>query len=450
MSPLPDIPFFESCRSRVAALPPMTRTGRVCALVGTVIEAEGLAPRVGSVCELLTKDGCEPVAAEVIGFRGERCMLMPLADAARVAAGDRVRENSSRFGVPAAEDCLGRVIDGLGQPIDAGPPIAWNEGAVLERPVENALGRKRIDTPLDVGVRTINALLTTARGGRIGLFAGSGVGKSTLLGQIARSTRADAIVVALIGERGREVREFVEREVGDALPRSIVVVATSDEAALLRRRAAFLATALAEGLRSQGKHVLLLMDSATRFCTAQREIGLAAGEPPATRGFPPSLWSMLPRLLERAGTHSGPGSITGIYTVLVEGDDLDEPVADAMRSLLDGHVVLSREIADKGRFPAIDVLASVSRLMPDVTTPEHRALAARARQVLSTHHRAEDLISIGAYVPGSDPAIDEACRLMPALTQFLAQPADVAESIEASLQSLERAMGAPAAPQVNP
>jgi len=440
MSALTDTPFFDSCREHLLATPHLVKAGRIRSSIGTVIEAEGLSPQVGAVCEITPRDGEDPLPAEVVGFREDRFMMMPLGESARVAAGDFVRETVNSFGAPAATACLGRVIDGLGRPIDRGPSIPLREDLALESKGDSALSRRRIDTPIDLGVRAINALLTTARGGRIGLFAGSGVGKSTLLGQIARFTNAEVIVVALIGERGREVREFVERELGDALERSIVVVATSDEVPLLRRRTAFLATALAEQLRAEGKHVLLLMDSATRFCTAQREIGLAAGEPPATRGFPPSLWSMLPRLLERAGTDSGPGSITGIYTVLVEGDDLDEPVADAMRALLDGHIVLSRKLAEKGQFPAIDVLASVSRLMPDVTTPEHRSLAARARQNIATHREAEDLLSIGAYVAGSDPAIDEACRLNTPLTQILCQSGETAASIDESIGALHNVL----------
>jgi len=445
MSALPDTFFFDACGERVRSVPPLSEAGRICSLVGTVIEAEGLSPQVGTVCEITPRDGSSPIPAEVVGFRQNRFMMMPLGDSSHLAAGDSVRESAFGSGVPAALDCLGRVIDGLGRPIDNGPPIPLRGDLPLERKAEPSLSRRRIDTPLDVGVRAINSLLTTARGGRIGLFAGSGVGKSTLLGQIARFTNADVIVVALIGERGREVREFVERELGDALAHSIVVVATSDEVALLRRRTAFVATALAEQLRSAGKHVLLLMDSATRFCTAQREIGLAAGEPPATRGFPPSLWSMLPRLLERAGTDSGPGSITGIYTVLVEGDDLDEPVADAMRALLDGHIVLSREIAAKGQFPAIDILSSVSRLMPDVTTAEHQQLAARARQLLATHRDAEDLISIGAYVAGSDPAIDEACQLHTPLLQLLRQSGQTPASLDDSVAAINHALIQPTA-----
>jgi len=400
---------------------------------------EGLPARVGSLCTLAPPDAPE-LEAEVVGFRDQATILMPLGDPVGVAPGTPVRAALREAWAPSASSCLGRVLDALARPLDAGPPPRGEAGRPLLGRAAPVLRRRRIAEPLDVGIRSINALLTLGRGARIGLFAGSGVGKSTLLGQVARFTRADAVVVALVGERGREVREFVERELGPALARSIVVVATSDDAALLRRRAALLAATFAEELRDQGRHVLLLMDSLTRFCTAQREIGLASGEPPATRGYPPSVWSALPRLLERAGTSSGSGSITGIYTVLVEGDDLSEPVADASRALLDGHVVLSRSLAERGQHPAVDPLASVSRVMPDVVDARQVELAARARRSLAVYRDAEDLISIGAYVEGSDPAIDEARRLEPALRRFLCQGRDEAADLAASRDALAGAL----------
>jgi len=299
-----------------------------------------------------------------------------------------------------------------------------------------SVSRERIDAPLDLGLRALNTFATVGLGMRIGIFAGSGVGKSTLLGQLASQADVDVSVIALIGERRREVREFIERDLGDALARSVVIVSTSDESAPMRTRAARAATAVAEGFRDEGHSVLLMMDSLTRFCTAQREIGLAAGEPPTTRGYTPSVWSQLPKLLERAGTSVGKGSITGLYTVLVEGDDMNEPVADAARSLLDGHLELSRRIAIAGRYPAIDVLSSVSRVMPDVTTPEHQSLARQARQVLATYRDAEDLISVGAYQDGSDPQIDRARKLQPAIESFLNQPRGEVTRIDDGVQSL--------------
>jgi flagellum-specific ATP synthase len=430
--------FLETCLGRVGGIDPVAPEGRVRSLVGTVIEVEGLASPVGSICAI--EGERRPVDVEVVGFRGALSLVMPLSDASGVEPGARVWGLPQEASAPAADPCVGRILDGLGRPIDGGPPLPLHDRVPLQQRPSPALSRRRIDRPLDLGVRSINALLTVGRGARVGLFAGSGIGKSTLLGQISRFTEADVVVVALIGERGREVREFVERDLGRGLERSVVVVATSDQAPLLRRRAALLATAIAEQHRGAGRHVLLLMDSLTRFCTAQREIGLAAGEPPATRGYPPSVWSTLPQLLERAGTSADAGSITGIYTVLVEGDDLSEPVADAARALLDGHVVLSRRLAERGQYPPVDPLASVSRVMPDVASARALSLAVRAREVLSTHRNAEDLISIGAYVEGSDPAVDEARRLEGPLRAFLRQARDEPASLDASVDALERAL----------
>jgi len=434
-----DHAFLAACRGRLPELAMLVPEGEVRAVVGTAIEVVGIPAQVGALCRLHPR-GAPILDAEVVGFRGGASILMPLGESAGVGPGTRACLATSDASAPPASGCLGRVLDGLGRPLDGGPPPPRTGGGPILRKPESSLQRARITRPLDLGVRSINALLTVGRGSRVGLFAGSGVGKSTLMGQIARFTEADAVVVALIGERGREVREFVERDLGDALYKSVVVVATSDQAPLLRRRAALLATALAEDLRAEGKQVLLLMDSLTRFCTAQREIGLAAGEPPATRGFPPSVWAALPRLLERAGTAVGRGSITGIYTVLVEGDDMQEPVADAARALLDGHFVLSRAMAEKGLFPALDPLASVSRVMPDVVATEAVALAAQARRILATYRDAEDLISIGAYVEGSDPDIDEARRLITPLRHFLSQGREEAADLSASEASLEAAL----------
>jgi FliI/YscN family ATPase len=427
------------CRDALAELAPFPVEGRVVALVGTRVEAEGLASPVGSLVRI--DAGGAAVAAEVVGFRGRTTLLATLEDPSGLAVGASVLPTPEVDAAPAGPSCIGRVLDGLGRPVDGGPALPRRVRRGSASKAVAALRRRRIDRPVDLGVRAINALLTVGEGARLGLLAGSGVGKSVLLGQIVRGTQADANVIALIGERGREVREFVERDLGGALARSVVVVATSDEAPVLRKRAALLATSLAEDLRAGGARVLLLMDSLSRFCAAQREIGLSAGEPPATRGYPPSVWSALPQLLERAGNADGPGSITGLYTVLVEADDPDDPIADACRSLLDGHIVLSRRLAERGQFPAIDVLASVSRVMSDVISSERQALAARARALLATWAEAEDLVSLGAYPAGSDARIDEALRLVPRLRAFLAQARDEQASVDESFRALAQALG---------
>lgn len=403
---------------------PLRIEGRVEALVGQAFEIVGVPAEVGGVLEL-SRRGQSPALAEVVGFRGHRSIAMPLTDAEGIASGASARLSYRGAAALDAEACLGRVLDGLGRALDGRPDPVQQGPQLAPIPEASLLERARVRLPVDVGVRSINALLTIGRGSRIGLFAGSGVGKSTLLGQIARYTDADAIVVALVGERQREVREFVEAELGpQALARSTVIVATSDDAPVLRRRAAWLAARQASALARSGRNVLLLMDSLSRFCAAQREIGLAAGEPPATRGYPPSVWSSLARLVEQAGTTQGQGTVTGIYTVLVEGDDLEEPVADAARSLLDGHIVLSRRLAERGCFPAIDPLQSVSRVMDDVASPDQVSLAKTMRAHLSVLADAEDLIRIGAYVPGNDEVLDAAVRREPAIRDFLAQPRD--------------------------
>lgn len=430
--------LLPASRSTLAAASPYAPVGRVSALIGSVLEAEGLRAPVGSL--VLVGEGGGALHAEVVGFRGESSVLVPLVAPTGLRTGARVAPLADSSVRPDAAACLGRIFDGLARPLDGGArlPRARSQ-RVASAP--SALQRRRIDTPLDLGVRALNALLTVGVGARVGLFAGSGVGKSTLLGQIAQGTRADAVVIALIGERAREVREFVERDLGEARARAAVVVATSDEAPALRRRAAWLAADVAAGLRDAGLRVLLLMDSLSRFAAAQREIGLAAGEPPATRGYPPSVWHALPRLLERAGTSEGAGSITGLYTVLVEADDPEDPIADACRSFLDGHVVLSRRLAERGQFPAVDVLASVSRVMPDVMAPDALALAQRARAVLARHAEVEDLVSLGAYRPGSDARTDEALALAPRLRAFLTQPRGERADLGASVNALREALG---------
>ncbi|MCA9510287.1 MAG: FliI/YscN family ATPase [Myxococcales bacterium] len=434
-----DAGFVRASVARVRRSEPFRAIGRVRSCVGPALDVVGLRAGIGARCAVEVA-GAAPIEAEVIGFRDDACVLMPLAGCERLVPGARVWAASEGDGVPAADACLGRVIDARGRPLDGGPRLALDPLRTLAAQVVPALERAPIREPLDVGVRSINGLLSVGRGARLGLFAGSGVGKSTLLGQIARYTSADCNVIALVGERGREVREFLERDLGDALAHSIVVVATGDEAPLLRIRAAHLASALAEQLRLTGRHVLLLMDSLTRFSFAVREIGLAAGEPPTTRGYTPSVFRSLPQLLERAGNFEC-GSITGIYSVLVDGDDMNEPVADAARSILDGHIVLARRLAERGQFPPVDVLASVSRVMNDVVSSEHAELARRARRVLADYAEAADLISIGAYVDGASPAIDEARARIGAVERFLRQTPDERGEWQQTLAALRGVFG---------
>jgi flagellum-specific ATP synthase len=421
MTLVADTAFFDQARARLADWAPYAVDGRVRSVVGLLVEVEGIRPPIGAFCEIEAGLAGETIEAEVVGFRGAVTLTIPLGKLSGLHVGSPVRFRHGADRVPTGRGCLGRILDGMGRPIDGGPTLSNVKLRPLEAEPVEAVFRDRIDAPLDLGLRAVNSFATIGQGMRMGIFAGSGVGKSTLLGQLATQADVDVVVIALIGERRREVREFIERDLGDTLSRSVVVVSTSDEPAPLRSRAARVATAVAEGFRDEGARVLLLMDSLTRFCTAQREIGLATGEPPTTRGYTPSVWSELPKLLERAGTTRGRGSITGLYTVLVEGDDMNEPVADAARSLLDGHIELSRRIAEKGRFPAIDVLSSVSRVMPDVTRPEQQALTRQAREVLATYRDAEDLISVGAYQSGSDARIDRARQLEPLLQAYLTQ-----------------------------
>jgi flagellum-specific ATP synthase len=431
-----DPEFFARASRKLPALERFAVSGRVRSVVGLLIEVEGIRPALGAFCSIETERGEGRLEGEIVGLREGVSLVMPFGDLRGIRVGAAVRLEAGVDRVPTGPGCLGRVLDALGRPIDGKGPLV----DVAHRPIESApvgtVTRARIAEPLDLGLRALNVFATVGRGMRIGIFAGSGVGKSTLLGQLASHADVDVSVIGLIGERRREVREFIERDLGDALARSVVVVSTSDEPATLRTRGARVATAIAEGFRDAGRDVLLMMDSLTRFCTAQREIGLATGEPPTTRGYTPSVWNQLPKLVERAGTTDRAGSITGLYTILVEGDDMNEPVADAARSLLDGHVELSRRIAERGRFPAVDVLSSVSRVMPDVTSAEHQALAREARQVLATYRDAEDLISVGAYAEGSDPAIDRARRLQPALQAFLSQPRGEVTSLADSVAKL--------------
>jgi flagellum-specific ATP synthase len=408
------------------------RRGRVSDLIGLIVEATGLEAEIGQVCHVEAGRSREPVPAEVVGFRSGRTLLMPLGDLQGLAPGHAVVATGRPVSVPVGAELLGRVLDGLGHPIDSHPLTARDRRAIEGSPPD-PLQRTRITDQVSLGVRALDALVPCGRGQRLGIFAGSGVGKSSLLGMIARSTSADVNVIALVGERGREVREFIERDLGpEGLARSVVVVATSDQPALVRIKAALTATTIAEAFRDEGADVMLMMDSVTRFAMAQREVGLAIGEPPATRGYTPSVFAMLPKLLERSGT-SANGSITGLYTVLVDGDDFNEPIADAVRSILDGHVVLTRELAHAGHYPAVDVLQSVSRLVGEVQDADTRAAAQEARSLLAAYHDKRDLIAIGAYERGTDPQTDRAIDARPALEAFLRQsvdqPASAAEAV---------------------
>ncbi len=402
--------------------------GKVRQVVGLVAEVSGLKLPVGSGVWLFS-DGNGRVLGEVVGFRQDGLLVMPYSDTRGLKPGCLVEPAGSGAMVRVGPGLLGRVLDGLGEPVDGLGPIEWEALYPLYNTPPHPMRRPLITQPVDVGVRVINALLTVGKGQRIGIFAGSGVGKSTLMGMIARHTSADVSVIALVGERGRELKEFIERNLGEeGLKRSVVVVATSDQPALVRMRAAYLATSIAEYFRDQGMDVVLMMDSVTRFALAGREVGLSVGEPPTTRGFTPSVFAHLPRLLERAGTHEGGGSITGIYTVLVEGDDVSEPVSDAMRAILDGHILLSRELAEAGHYPAVDVLGSVSRLAEELNPPEVLAAARRLTELLAAYRRAQDLIDIGAYQQGTNPTIDAAIRLKDAIDRFLRQ--DVEEGVD--------------------
>jgi flagellum-specific ATP synthase len=398
--------------------------GRVSQVIGLTIQSTGPSCKIGDLCEVVSPDGKETCLAEVVGFRENRVLLMPLGEVTAISPGSEVVATGRRLTVPVGFGLLGRVLDGLGNPIDDGGKLETSTFYAAERKPPNPMARPRITEPLGVGVKAIDGLLTVGRGQRIGIFAGSGVGKSTLLGMIARNTEADVNVIALVGERGREVREFLEKDLGEAgLARSVVVVATSDQPALLRIKAALVATSIAEFFRDQGKHVMLLMDSVTRFALAQRELGLAVGEPPTTRGYTPSVFALLPKLLERAGTGEK-GSITGFYTVLVDGDDMNEPIADAVRGTLDGHIILSRPLAYKGHYPAIDILASVSRVMNDIVTPEHRKLAHTVKRIAAVYTQSEDLVNIGAYHIGSNHQLDIALRHIDAVWEFCRQEVD--------------------------
>lgn len=402
------------------SIDPHVSLGTVTEMVGLLIESNGPVTSFGDFCEIQTKDG-RTVRVQVIGFRNGRVLSMPLEEISGIQMGDRIVARPVSALMKAGPGLLGRVLDGFGEPMDGGPPIQAEELCDLFAVPPGPLEREHIVEPLETGIRAIDGLLPCGKGQRVGLFGGSGVGKSTLLGSMCRNSEADVSVIALIGERNREVRSFLEHDLGpEGMRKSVVVAATSDRPALLRIRACFVAVAVAEYFRDQGKNVLLVMDSVTRLAMAQREIGLAAGEPPSQKGYTPSVFNMLPRVFERAGKFRK-GSITGFFTVLVEGDDFNEPIADAVRAILDGHIILSRDLGAAGHYPAIDILNSVSRLTSDIATPEQKAAMSKLRDAMATYRRTEDLINLGAYVSGANPKVDAAVRVRQGMDDFLKQ-----------------------------
>ena len=413
--------------------------GKVSKVVGLTVESLGPKARLNDLCKIyIDKDMTTHVMAEVVGFQDSKLILMPVDNMEGVGVGCVVENTGKPLEVPVGFELLGHTLDGIGRPTDMETEFNLPQAYSLEALPPDPMSRKIIDEVLPLGVKAVDAMITVGKGQRLGIFAGSGVGKSTLMGMFARNTKADINVIALIGERGREVREFIERDLGpEGMARSVVVVATSDKPALIRNKAAKTATAIAEYFRDQGKDVLLMMDSLTRFSMAQREIGLASGEPPVTRGYPPSVYSEMPKLLERAGT-SDVGSITGLYTVLVDGDDMNEPITDTARSILDGHIMLDRKLAHKNHYPAIDVLQSISRVMSSIATKEHKALAGKLRNVLATYSEAEDLINIGAYKNGSNPDIDYAIKKIRAVNGYLCQATDEKFQFEEEIKLLEQ------------
>ncbi len=423
----------------VAGIDPLPARGRITQAIGLVLEGSVAISEIGELCRVISAAGDRELLAEVVGFREDRVLLMPLGEVAGIGPGSTILPTGERATAAVGDALLGRVIDGLGEPLDGLGPLQAQAREPLYRPPPNPLDRRRIQQPLDIGIRAINGLLTCGRGQRLGIFAGSGVGKSMLLGMIAKNTAADVSVIALIGERGREVREFIDRDLGESgRRRAVVVAATADQPPLIRRRAAFLAMTLAEYFRAAGRHVLMMMDSLTRLAQAQREIGLAVGEPPTTKGYTPSVFTLLPQFLERAGTCGGDGAITGLFTVLVEGDDLNDPIADAARAALDGHVVLARELAARNHFPAIDVLNSTSRVMLEITAPAHWERARAFLDLVATYQRAEDLIQIGAYKSGSNPKIDRAISHWEAIEAYLQQGIHERAPLGDSIAALER------------
>ena len=417
-------------------------SGKITQVVGQLIMGYLPGATIGSVCQVYPSQGFPKFLAEVVGFRDRNVLLMPLGEMRGVGLGSQIVLERQVATVKVGKELLGRVINGLGEPLDGLGVIDTHDESLIYNAVGNPLERQPIHEPMDLGVRAINGMITVGRGQRMAIMAGSGVGKSVLMGMMARSSNADVNVIAMIGERGREVKEFIEEILGtEGLKRSVIVCATSDQSPLLRMRASYVATTIAEYFCNAGQHVLLMMDSCTRFAMAQREIGLSTGEPPASKGYTPSVFAALPKLLERVGAFENKGSITGLYTVLVEGDDMDDPIGDAVRSIVDGHIVLDRKLASRGHFPAIDVLPSTSRVMKNVVPGEYMRLSRAMRENLAVYREAEDLINIGAYRAGSNPAIDEAIRLYPSIVEFLRQEIDEATDIRACERMMAQIVG---------
>ncbi len=414
-------------------------SGKVTEVTGLLIKGFIPGVSIGSICEIQTSASDKPVLAEVVGFKDRHVLMMTLGGMRGISMGSKITLAKSMATIKVSDDLLGRVVDGLGQPLDSGPPMEETKEISLYGEIVNPLSRKPIREHLDVGVRAINATLTVGRGQRVAIMAGSGVGKSVLMGMMAQQTDADVNVIALIGERGREVREFIENELGvEGMKKTVVVCVTSDQSPLLRMRGAFVATAIAEHFSNMGKNVLLVMDSVTRFAMAMREIGLSIGEPPSTKGYTPSVFSTLPKLLERAGNFDAGGSITGFYTTLVEGDDMNDPIGDAVRSIVDGHIVLTRSLAQKGHFPAIDILQSSSRVMKAVSSPEHVRMAQKLRETIATYRDAEDLINVGAYKSGANPKIDKAIKAIDQINDFLKQKTEDHSNMSQCLRGLQQ------------
>lgn len=414
--------------------------GKIEKIVGMTIEASGPVCNIGDVCRIYSKDMSSCIFAEVVGFNDHRVLLMPYTDIEGIGPGSIVDNTGDKLMVKTGDKLIGRIIDAIGNPLDDKPPVEYTDSVPISGEPVNPLTRPKISEPIELGVKAIDGLLTIGKGQRMGIFAGSGVGKSTLMGMIARKVKADLNVIALVGERGREVREFIENDLGEeGMARSVVVVATSDQPAMMRNKCPLTATAIAEYFCSQGKDVLLMMDNLTRFAMAQREIGLSIGEPPIARGYTPSIYTQMPKLLERAGCFEK-GSITGIYAVLVEGDDTNEPISDTVRGIIDGHIVLSRKIAAQNHYPAIDILPSISRLMSTIADKEHQKAAGKLRNLLSLYTNSADLISIGAYKKGTNPALDEAIKKIDKINAFLMQGRTEAFSMEETIKLLEAAV----------
>ncbi len=432
--------MFRELIPQVRSAETMSRTGKIENIVGMSIEASGGRAAIGDICRIYSNESGGQIPAEVVGFKNDHILLMPYANMSGISAGNFVRNTGKRLTLPVGPFLRGRVINALGQPIDGLEPFGRGDTFSIDSAYINPMARPPIRERMEFGVKAIDSLITIGKGQRIGIFAGSGVGKSTLLGMIAKNVKADINVIALVGERGREVLEFMQKDLGEeGMRRSILVVATSDQPAMLRMKCPSVATSIAEYFRDQGYDVLLMMDSLTRFAMAQREIGLAIGEPPVARGYTPSMYAEMPKLLERSGNFEK-GSITGVYTVLVEGDDTNEPIADTVRGILDGHIVLSRQLANSNHFPAIDVGASISRLMVEIVSPEHRQLASKLRDIMGVYQKNADLVSIGAYKSGTNPKLDHALGKMDAINQFLTQGINESFSYDESLEQLRRIM----------